>query len=103
MTNLYLAKHIRICTTVLCLGLLTSAFSQPTAAQRVSLDKVVVIVDSDVVLQSELDARLDDARQGAARADQPLPPADQLRSELLDVLRLASPHQAAASPGDGTS
>ncbi len=63
-------------------------FSQATLAQRQLLDRVIAIVDDGVVLQSELDARLLDIRQSAARNNQPLPPEEQLQKEVLDALVL---------------
>lgn len=56
------------------------------SAQRVLLDKIVAIVDSDVVLQSELDRRLIETRENAQRAGQPLPPEEQFRAEILEML-----------------
>ena len=57
-------------------------------AQRVLLDRVIVVVDEDVVLQSELDARLADVTANAAANNRPLPEQDELRSEVLDTLIL---------------
>ena len=59
-----------------------------SAQQRQLLDKVVAIVDEGVVLLSELELRLNDIRGNAARANQPLPPEDQLRSDVLETLIL---------------
>jgi len=73
--------------TGLCLAALLS-LSAPLALgqQRVLLDRVIAIVDKDVVLQSELEDRLATIRQQAAANNEPLPPADQLRSEVLEAL-----------------
>ena len=57
-------------------------------AQRVLLDRVIVVVDEDVVLQSELEARLADVTANAAANNRPLPEQDELRSEVLDTLIL---------------
>ena len=46
-------------------------------AQRQVLDKVVAIVDEGVVLQSELDTRLTEAREQMTASGQPVPPAAQ--------------------------
>ncbi|MFN3164927.1 MAG: peptidylprolyl isomerase [Pseudohongiellaceae bacterium] len=74
-------------SAILCLlALLFSDDSQ--AQQRQLLDKVVAIVDEDVVLLSELDARLSEIRRQAEANDQPLPPEGQLREEVLDNLIL---------------
>lgn len=55
-------------------------------AQRQVLDKVVAIVDEGVVLQSELDTRLTEAREQMTGAGQPVPPAAQLREQALESL-----------------
>ena len=70
----------------LCLCLAIATVSTSSFAQRVLLDKIVAIVDSDVVLQSELDRRLVDTAENAKRAGQPLPPAEQFREEILEML-----------------
>jgi peptidyl-prolyl cis-trans isomerase SurA len=56
--------------------------------QRLLLDRIIVVVDQDVVLQSELDARLQDIRANAAANNRPLPEQDELQSEVLDALIL---------------
>ncbi len=56
------------------------------AQQRVLLDKVIAIVDSDVVLQSELLDRLNEIRATAAMEGRPLPPENQLREDILESL-----------------
>lgn len=58
------------------------------AQQRQLLDRVVAIVDSDVVLLSELENRLAEIRSQAVASSQELPPADQLRQEVLDQIIL---------------
>ncbi len=64
------------------------AISLPAQAQRVSLDKVIAIVDDGVILQSELENRIADLTAQARQANRPLPPIDELREELLEVLVL---------------
>jgi len=77
------------CKLFALLGLtIVTLSSQQSLAQREMLDRIIAIVDEDVVLQSELDARLLDIRQQAARANQPLPPAEQLEKEVLDAIIL---------------
>ena len=53
--------------TLLCL-LSVTLFGQLTFAQRQLLDRIIVIVDDGVVLQSELNLRLLDIRQQSARS-----------------------------------
>lgn len=73
---------------VACLSLSLAMTAQEASAQRVLLDKVVVIVDEDVVLQSELDDRMAEIRASAERAEQPLPEPEELRTEILEALVL---------------
>lgn len=75
-------------TTLLLAALLLLAGNQALAQQRQLLDRVIAIVDSDVVLLSELENRLADIRRQAAASGQELPPAAQLRQEMLDQLIL---------------
>lgn len=67
-------------------GLTLLIISQMSLAQRILLDRVIAIVDEDVVLQSELDNRIYDLSQNAERAGQELPPADEMRTEVLELL-----------------
>ncbi|MDD9897289.1 MAG: peptidylprolyl isomerase [Gammaproteobacteria bacterium] len=69
--------------TVIAILLSTSAL-----AQRVLLDRVIALVDQDVVLQSELDLRIADIINSAARENQPLPPEDEMRADVLEALIL---------------
>ncbi|MFM1895007.1 MAG: hypothetical protein RLZZ385_81 [Pseudomonadota bacterium] len=62
--------------------------STPALAQRVSLDKVIAIVDDDVVLQSELDQRLAEIRAQAQANNTPLPPPAEFRAQVLDAVVL---------------
>lgn len=60
--------------------------ASPALAQKILLDRVIAIVDEDVVLQSEFDARLTDVTQNLQRANQPLPDEDELREEIMEAL-----------------
>lgn len=75
-------KHLTLCALALVLCIATPASAQ----QRQLLDKIVAIVDRDVVLQSELVDRMNDVRRSAQAAGQPLPPENQLREEILETL-----------------
>lgn len=55
-------------------------------AQREVLDKVLAIVDEGVVLQSELEARMEQVREQSATAGQPLPATTELRTQLIETL-----------------
>ena len=74
--------------TIMCagLGLLLCLNTAVAQNQRQLLDRVIAIVDKDVVLLSELEQRLTDIRQQAAANNEPLPPPAQLRSEVLEAL-----------------
>lgn len=81
--NFRLHKHLLIA------ALVASLVSIPVLAQqRQLLDRIVAIVDEDVVLMSELERRLADIRNNAAAAGRELPPEAQLRSDVLDTLIL---------------
>ncbi|PJE78715.1 Chaperone SurA [invertebrate metagenome] len=61
----------------------------PLAGAKVNeLDRIAAIVDKDVVMQSELDARLAAVYRQYANKDAKLPPESQLRQQLLDQLIL---------------
>ena len=68
-------------------ALLLLVLAAPFAsAQRVLLDKVIAIVDDDVVLKSELDARIREITDQAARSGQPLPEdRAQFESDILEA------------------
>jgi len=71
----------------ICLIVLVSlCLASGASAQRVLLDKIIAIVDRDVVLQSELLDRLNDIRGMAAQSGTELPPENELRAEILDTL-----------------
>jgi peptidyl-prolyl cis-trans isomerase SurA len=60
------------------------ARSAPSAAQ--TGDYILAVVNSELVTAGELQSRLSRVREDAARNRQTLPPADQLRQQLLDAL-----------------
>lgn len=68
--------------------LLLAGLAVPVQAQRTVLDKIIAVVDEDVVLQSELEQRLADVRNNARQNNTPLPPEDELRRQVLDALIL---------------
>ncbi len=81
-------KYLSLCRFIACtgLGLLLSLSTPWAVGQRQLLDQVIAIVDKDVVLLSELEERLEEIRQQATANNQELPPAAQLRSEVLETL-----------------
>ena len=64
------------------------AVMAPAQAQRQTLDKVIAIVDEDVVLQSELERRMNEIRQQARASNTALPPEAEFRAQVLDALVL---------------
>ena len=63
--------------------------AQPVFAQeRELLDRIVAIVDTGVVLQSEVDARLADIYANAARSGQPEPDLAAIYDDVLEALVL---------------
>lgn len=56
------------------------------APEREVLDRVVAIVDEGVILQSELQDRLQQARERAQQSEQRLPPEDVLREQVMESL-----------------
>ena len=64
--------------------------SQTTFSQRALLDRVIALVDQDVVLQSELDLRMADIRNSASRDNRTLPPEDEMIEDVLEALIIES-------------
>ncbi|MEJ6656027.1 MAG: peptidylprolyl isomerase [Pseudomonas sp.] len=71
----------------LCAGLLLSTGLQ---AQMVELDRVAAIVDNDVVMQSQVQERLNAIRQQLNERGTELPPEEVLRTQVIDRLVLES-------------
>ena len=55
-------------------------------AEVKSLDRVVAIVDNDVIMQSQLDARVREVQQTIAKRGAEVPPADVLDDQVLERL-----------------
>lgn len=77
------ARH-RAFTRVL--GALVLLCCLPAGAQTVVLDKVIAIVDDDVVMASELQQQLAIIQKRIAAQQTQLPPEDVLRSQVLEKL-----------------
>ena len=60
--------------------------SSPVAGQKVLLDKVIAVVDEEVVLQSELVSRSELVREQAQQTDQFLPEGEEFRDEVIELL-----------------
>lgn len=72
------------CLRPLLLG--TLLFTAVAGAQVRPLDRVAAIVDGDVIMQSQLDARLRDVQQTIARRGATLPPEHVLTQQVLERL-----------------
>ena len=59
-------------------------------AKVTPIDKIIAIVNSDVVLQSDLDSRITMIQQQYAQSKQPLPPKNTLAQQVLDRLIIDS-------------
>ncbi len=72
---------------VVVLGILGFSFAASAQApQRTSLDKVIAIVDEGVVLQSELDARIEEILAQARVSGRALPPMAEIRTQVIEAL-----------------
>lgn len=60
----------------------------PAGAAVTPLDKVAVVVDDSVILQSEVDKRIDDVRYQFGQRNAALPPDDILRKQVVEQLVL---------------
>lgn len=74
-----------VCVLLVALMLPAAALGQPQV-----LDRVIAIVDEGVILQSELDERMNEIRQRALQQQRALPPANELREQLMESLILES-------------
>jgi len=82
----YLMNNMRLLKVLTATLLIVLA---PLAqAETKWLDKVVAIVDDDIILASELDTRIETIMTNIERSGKEAPPADQLRKEVLDLLIL---------------
>ncbi len=69
-------------------ALLSCALSPALGQERQLLDRIVAIVDTGVVLQSEVDARLADIYANAVRNNQPQPDLEDIYGDVLEALVL---------------
>ncbi|WP_373083469.1 SurA N-terminal domain-containing protein, partial [Zhongshania sp.] len=82
----YLMNNMRLLKVLTATLLITLA---PWAqAETQWLDKIVAIVDDDIILASELETRIDSINANIQRSGKEGPPPEQLRKEVLDLLVL---------------
>lgn len=72
------------------LGATLLLLGQQAIAAVKPLDRVVAIVDNDVVMQSQFDSRLREVEQAIAKRGAELPPQDALRQQVLERLIVES-------------
>lgn len=68
--------------------ILLAALALPLGSALAALDRIIVVVNEGVVLESELDTALAEARQQLEQRGIELPPASTLRSQVLERLVL---------------
>jgi peptidyl-prolyl cis-trans isomerase SurA len=64
----------------------SGALAQSTASAPRNADHILVVVNSELVTAGELAQRIARIREDAARSNAQLPPPDQLRKQVLDLL-----------------
>ena len=69
---------------------LAQADAAPESTATRQLDRIIAIVDDDVILASELQDAVQRAELNARRSKRELPPADQFRRQIFDQLVLDS-------------
>jgi peptidyl-prolyl cis-trans isomerase SurA len=67
------------CLAALCMSVTANAASQ-------QLDRIIAIVDDDVIMESELRHRMGAIRKNLQSQNQPMPPEHELREQLIEVL-----------------
>ncbi len=79
----------RVSTSLALVGALTGAFLTPSAIASVTaLDRIVAVVDEDVIMESELTTRIATISSQLKKNQTKLPPADTLKSQVLDRMIL---------------
>ncbi len=68
----------------LVMGLCGAAMAQTAGQKSVLLERVAAVVNRDIILETELQRRIAQARQAIAKARQPAPQEAQLREQVLD-------------------
>jgi peptidyl-prolyl cis-trans isomerase SurA len=86
MQTSFIKKYSSLFVTAFLLGAPLLAAQQAMAAKSVGLDRVVAIVDEDVVLESELNDRAQSVLQRLKGQYTQLPEEDVLRKQVLEQL-----------------
>lgn len=74
------------CAAILTFALAAGLYSGLATAETVTIDRVAVIVDDDVVMESELDAQVEAISARMQGQGAQLPPRDVLRAQVLEHL-----------------
>jgi len=80
-----MTKHTAL-PLIALFGLVLASVSPLATSEPQMLDRIVVLVDKEVITQTELDLRLQDIAMRAQQANMRLPPRDVLQSQVLDQL-----------------
>lgn len=72
------------------LTIIATLASVNSHAETQMLDRVIAIVDDDVVLYSEMENRYNQVKQNIAKSGKQAPPEEQIRKQILDQLILES-------------
>ena len=81
-------RHIFLATAIA--SYMLTVMSAPAMAKVVPLDRVVAIVDKDIIMASELDERITVVRQQLQQRSPNLPPEDVLKQQVLERLIVES-------------
>lgn len=85
-----MAERLRVISAaLLALALSAPGWAQPAGGGRAAprtADYIVAIVNQELVTNAELEQRIARVREQAARANAKLPPAPEMRQQLLDAL-----------------
>jgi len=73
-------------TALLTFTTLLIALPWAAQAEVVTLDRIVAVVDDNVIMASELDTRVNDIRRNLQAEGRSMPPADILRTQVLERL-----------------
>jgi len=86
--NKYTRQLLSACKALSICAIATLAIlaGSAAAAERQLLDRVIALVDEGVILQSEYDERIQEVQLRAREMDLQLPPADQLREQIMENL-----------------
>jgi peptidyl-prolyl cis-trans isomerase SurA len=88
---------IKICLSLSLIILITTGFAtsskklpQPGAAPIVRLDKIIAVVNNEIITQHELDAKISMAKRQMRLSHTPIPAAKQLHDQALNLLIMQS-------------